>query len=423
MDKMISDLKELVSFNSVCEKNFDCQYPFGKEVHGAVKKALEICSSYGFKTVDKKMTAYAEVGQGDSLMGILVHMDIVPAGDSWYHDPFTLHIEDGKIYGRGVTDDKGPAVAVIHAIKELMEEGVTFNKKVRIIFGMSEETGQWEDMQYYKSNEEKIEFGFTPDADFPAIYGEKGIAHIKFSFPIKDTCFTNIEGGMAVNMVPDFCSCKYIDENGQNAKLSITGKAAHGSTPEDGENAISKMMIHFAKNGKCKLSQFFKQCISMEFNGKKLGGYYEDKISGPITYNLGKIETINDTINLLVDVRYPVTCDINKTIDCINENLREKGFDIQAELISNTPYVYMDKDGEVITKLLEAYREHTGDNSEPTVIGGGTYARAMEDIVAFGPMLPNRELTEHQANEYIYMEDLKLAKEIYKTALKKLATD
>ena len=175
MDKMISDLRKLVRIRSICEKTDSLAHPFGESVHRAVETALEICSEYGFHVKNNhNMTAYAEVGEGDELMGILVHLDVVPAGDGWNYDPFDLTVTEDKLYGRGVTDDKGPAVAVIHALKELMDEGAVFNKRVRMIFGMAEETGEWEDMAYYRKEEEIPDFGFTPDADFPAIYGEKG---------------------------------------------------------------------------------------------------------------------------------------------------------------------------------------------------------------------------------------------------------
>lgn len=428
MNKMISDLRKLVAIDSVCRKSDSAEYPFGEGVRRAVDTALKICEEYGFYTKDNHhKTAYAEVGEGDSLMGILVHLDVVPAGDGWNHDPFDLLVTEDKIFGRGVTDDKGPAVAVIHAIKELMDEGVTFHKRIRIIFGMAEETGDWDDMEYYKKEEEPIDFGFTPDADFPAIYGEKGLAHLRFSFPKADTCFEEISGGTAVNMVPDTCQASGRLQNGETFTKIVQGKAAHGSTPEDGENAISKLMTEISKEGSaadCRLVEFFRRFIKMEYDGRSLGGYFEDVESGPITYNIGIIETVGDFIEVLVDVRYPVTCRIEEILCAINKNLSENGFaDVQAELLSDTPYVFMDKNGPVIRKLLEAYREHTGDMSEPTLIGGGTYARAMDNIVAFGPMLPGRELTEHQANEYIFAEDLKLAKEIYKTAIRKLAVE
>ena len=221
-------------------------------------------------------------------------------------------------------------------------------------------------------------------------------------------------------MVPDTCKAQG-NIDGKPFSISTTGKAAHGSTPEDGENAILILMSNLYENKKCRLSEFFRRFIGLEFNGKSLGGYCCDSASGEATYNIGRIETVNDLINLFVDVRYPVTVDINSIIKEINNNLYNNGFgEIKAELVSNKPSVYMDKEGSVIKELLSAYQEHTGDMSSPTVIGGGTYARAMDGIVAFGPMLPGRELTEHQANEYIFEKDLYLAKEIYKTAIKNL---
>lgn len=425
MEKMIEDLRSLININSVCEKDFSSAYPFGEGVHMALKKALEICKNYGFETENcENMIGYAEVGSGETLMGILVHLDVVPAGDGWDSDPFSLEVRDGKIYGRGVTDDKGPAIAVIHAMKELLEEGVTFNKRVRIIFGQAEETGEWEDMEYYKKNEEAVDFGFTPDADFPAIYGEKGIAHLKIAFKKSDTCFDTISGGTAINMVPDSCTATY-SVNGETKTLSVRGKAAHGSTPEDGENAISKLMSELSNDASdCRLIEFFRKFIKLEYNGESLGGHVSDEASGSASYNIGKIETVGDDIVLSIDLRYPVTFNLKDIVNAIDNHLAVNGFsDIKVEVITDKPHVYMDKNDTVIQTLLSAYRDQTGDMSEPTVIGGGTYARAMNGIVAFGPMLPGRELTEHQANEYIYMSDLILAKEIYKTAIKRLAAE
>ena len=174
----------------------------------------------------------------------------------------------------------------------------------------------------------------------------------------------------------------------------------------------------------CRLVKFFHEFIKLEYNGESLGGHVSDEASGSASYNIGKIETVGNDIVLSIDLRYPVTFNLKDIVNAIDANLAANGFsDIKVEVITDTPHVYMDKNDTVIQTLLSAYRDQTGDMSEPTVIGGGTYARAMNGIVAFGPMLPNRELTEHQANEYIYLSDLILAKEIYKTAIKRLATE
>lgn len=424
MEKMLEDLKTLVAIDSVCRKTDSSEAPFGKGAKNAMVTVLDICRKYGMtvKNCDN-MVGYAETGSGDEIMGILAHLDVVPPGAGWNTDPFSLHVAGDRIYGRGVTDDKGPAIAVIHGIKELIEEGCNFNKRVRIIFGMAEETGDWDDIEYYKKTEEPVTFGFTPDADFPAIYAEKGIANIVFEFRKDETCFRSIKGGNAANMVPDFCSAEYV-EDGNLREIKATGKSAHGSTPWDGDNAIASLMEKLSERKDCQLISFFRDCIGKEYDGRKLGGYAEDKESGEITFNFGLIESDDDIITLTADVRYPITKNIGEILNGIRAHIDSLGYEsVDIELKADIAPVFMDANGPVITKLLEAYREHTGDLQPPAVIGGGTYARAMDGIVAFGPMLPGRELTEHQPNENILVEDLVLAKNIYKTAIRKLASE
>lgn len=425
MDKIISDLRKLIEIDSVSVRTDDEEAPFGKGAKKALDTALDICDGYGFRTKNcNNMIGYAEAGEGDGLMGILVHLDVVPAGDGWNSTPFVLTIDGDRLIGRGVCDDKGPAVAVIHAIRELMEENCPFNKRIRIIFGLAEETGDWIDMEHYKATEEKVDFGFTPDADFPAIYAEMGIANVRFTFDRTKTCFKSIDGGNATNMVPDACKAVFYSRLHGNTAIIEAGRSAHGSTPQDGENAISKLMTRFTDRGDCLLSRFFRDCIGMEYHGKSLGGYASDEESGEITYNLGMIRTEGDEIRLIVDIRYPVSFKIEDILSDIRKHMDACGYEaVKTELLSDEPCIFLDTDGEVMTGLLQAYRQHTGDMSPATVIGGGTYARSMENIVAFGPMLPGRELTEHQANEYLFAKDLMLAKEIYKTAIRKLAAD
>ncbi|MEG0729622.1 MAG: Sapep family Mn(2+)-dependent dipeptidase [Anaerovoracaceae bacterium] len=423
MKELIKDLKELISINSVSVKTDSKEYPFGKDMRLALDKALSLCDKYGMKTVNlDNMVGYAEIGEGKKTVGILVHLDIVPAGEGWNSNPFELSCIDGKLIGRGVVDDKGPAIAVIHGIKELIDEGHQFNNKVRIIFGQAEETGDWIDMEYYKEKEGVVDFGFTPDADFPAIYAEKGIGRIKIVFSKQDTCFESIEGGVALNMVPGNCVGRYrSDEDGTITTLEVKGKSAHGSTPEDGINAISKFMAECKPQNRCTLVDFFDQFIKMEYDGSSLGGYAKDEASGEITYNYGMIKEKDDKIELEVDVRFPVTCDIYEILESIKQRISEGGFsNVNITLENVTEPVFMDKDDPFINTLVNTFQEVSGIEAEPMVIGGGTYARAMSNIVAFGPMIPGRELTEHQPNEYIFEEDLHLAKNVYKKAIKKI---
>lgn len=403
---MYETLKELVAIPSVTGTEYT------KE---ALRKALQICDGFGFRTKNiDDMLGYAEIGEGDELIGILCHLDVVPEGDGWTHDPFGCVISDGLVYGRGVIDDKGPAIASIFAMKDLLDSGEVPNKRIRIIFGTTEEDGEWYDMNYYVEHEELPSYGFTPDANFPGIYGEKGIAQYKLTRKTEGAGFKKIEGGTAPNMVPDFAEAEL--DNGEH--IEAIGKAAHASLPHLGKNAISVLMDKLAGSG-IAFAEFYNSRIGFDYEGRSSGCDFRDEPSGGTTFNVGKITTKGDTLEMYIDIRYPVTVEVKDVTAALEKSMGE--FDFAVELISHDKPVYMDKNGPVITRLKEAYRELTGDiESETELIGGGTYARAMNNIVAFGPLLPGREITEHQKNERIPMADLELARKIYKKALEKL---
>lgn len=419
---MLQAIKDLVAIPSVTGAEAEDGFPFGKAVNDALEYVLSLCKSFGFRT--KKCgnyIGYAEVGTGNELMGILCHLDVVPPGSDWDYNPFEATLIDGKLYGRGVMDDKGPVISVIYALKEVMDSGKKINKRVRIIFGCQEETGDWVDMAYYKEHEETPMFGFTPDADFPIIYGEKGILMLQLSMAKEKAGFIALKGGEAPNMVPDFATAIVKDIHGDNVTFMAKGIAAHGSTPEEGENAISKLMEEIKKQDVvCKFADFYHELIGFSTTGDKMGVNLYDEASGSLSFNVGMAGMNETQVFLKVDIRYPVTETKEKVISMICE--KTEAWSVDAMEITSMDPVYMDKNGEVIRKLMDAYREITGDLTEPQVMGGGTYARAMNNIVAFGPVFPGHECTEHQRNEYIYYEDLLKAKEIYRLAIEKLTT-
>lgn len=422
-EEMKRSLRELCRIESVAGIDVSDDAPYGAGCAQALDYALELCRRLGFETklCDKHRCGWAQIGAGETVVGILAHLDVVPAGSGWSYPAYDLTEENGRLYGRGVSDDKGPAIACIYAMKDILDAGISLKRRVRIIFGQSEESGEWDDMAYYREHEELPVFGFTPDADFPAIYGEKRLLNYKLTMPLEESGLLDIRGGSASNVVPDHCEARLLID-GREKCITASGKASHASTPEDGENAIAALAEKLASPlPQSPFVRFYRDRIGSSLNGELMGCALADIESGKLTMNVGTIGVTDGSLVMEIDVRAPVTFEA----DAVTEPLRRAAaeYGIEVTLTQDTPPVYMDKNGAVIQKLLAVYREETGDFSEPTVIGGGTYARAMDNIVAFGPMFPGRELTEHQRNEYLLAEDFCRLRSIYRKAILALASD
>lgn len=418
--KFLDSLLGLISIESVALTDVSAEYPYGTAPAKALDYVLALCAELGIRTVNRDgRIAWAEIGEGDEIVGILAHLDVVPVGDGWQHDP-KGEICGDRLYGRGAVDDKGPLLAALFAMKELQDSGRPLSRRVRLIFGQCEEVGEWEDMQYYVNNEELPVFGFTPDADFPAIYGEKGILHYELRMPREKSGLVEVSGGDAANMVPGWAKATFIDELGRPVSLSCEGKNAHASLPEQGCNAIGRLMAMLEALGTdAPLVKFWNEHLGMDYDGKQMGCAFTDEQSGALTLNAGVIRTEGDTVSMLLDIRNPVTNTESAVRAAIEKACAPYG--ITVSVAHEQKPVYMDKNGRIITAMIEEYRAVTGDASEPKVIGGGTYARAMPGIVAFGPMQPGRECTEHQRDEYILIDDLFTAEEIYRRVIEKLA--
>ena len=418
--QLIDALLGLTAIDSVALTEVSDAAPYGTGPAKALEYVMELCTRLGIRTVNRSgRVAWAEIGQGYEIVGILGHLDVVPAGDGWTHDK-RGEIAGDRIYGRGVVDDKGPTLAALFAMKELQDAGTALKRRVRLIFGQCEEDGDWGDMNYYLEHEEHVAYGFTPDADFPAIYGEKGILEFRLTMPLEGSGLVSIEGGEASNVVPEWARCVYLDANGGRQELAAQGRSAHASTPEKGVNAIDKLVETLLERGvHGKFTDFYAKHLLDDYHGGKLGCGLADEQSGKLTVNSGLVRVEGRNIVLTLDIRNPVSYTRSDVEAPLKRLCKEYGMSL--ECTDDLAGVYMDKEGPVIKALLDVYRTVTGDMSEPTVIGGGTYARAMPGIVAYGPMRPGRECTEHQRDEYILIEDLFAAKEIYRQAIERLA--
>lgn len=419
MEKYLSEvkksLKEVIRIPSVEDAPKE-NMPFGKGVYDALHYVLDLAKSLGFETVNYDNYIGEVVwGEGEE-MAILTHLDVVPVGkeSDWIYPPFSGEEVDGKIYGRGTMDDKGPAITCLYCMKALKDEGFVPKKKIKLILGCNEESG-WKCIDHYNKVAKMPEFGFSPDAGFPVIYAEKGILHAGFYFE-NTLNLEHIAGGDRINVVCDKCEAiaPFIESIAEvygietdGEKVFAYGKTAHGSTPEKGENAIHKMVCYL-ESAELIDSRIRKYLFEDVLN---LTSIKDD--TGCLTLSPDVISIKDGKIYVKVDIRYPSTYS--------GETLKKQLAEIAPyDVLSHQLPLYNDKDGFLIKTLSKIYSETTGNDLEPIAIGGGTYARALKNGVAFGPEMPGEEETIHQPNEYVTIENLKNQLVIYKKAIKAL---
>lgn len=438
--EFLKDLESLIEINSELTSYDPLRtgVPFGPGPREALDKMLEIGERDGFKVLNAEgFAGHIEYGNQDDYVAILGHLDVVPAGSDWTYPPYKLSIADGKLYGRGVEDDKGPTLAAYYAMKILKELNVPLSKRIKLIVGTDEESGS-RCMQYYLKKYGEIPVsGFVPDADFPLIYAEKGILRVDITGYIKDENILSIDAGLRANMVPDALMVtlkgnlvnriKMVDnklnpvfENNQTT-VRISGKSAHGSTPDLGENAVFNLVRLLNKleiNG--SLLQILEDYFLDDTTGKKLGIDTICPETGKLTENLGILRYNGKELLITLDIRYPKGITYKEIVDRINLKLNEHELFVTRS--SNSDMLYVSPESDLVKTLLNSYKKHTGDkNAKPMVIGGGTYARSIPNVVAFGPHMPGRPSFIHQRDEYMLLDDLLLAVIIYLEALYELA--
>lgn len=426
-DDVIRTLADLVGMNTV-EDTPQAGAPCGAGVRKALDYTLALFEQWGFRTRDLDgYCGWAEIGEGD-LFGVLCHLDTVPLGEGWKYGPLSATIADGKMYGRGTQDDKGPLVASMYALKSLLDEGKTPKMRVRFIFGCNEETG-WQCMDRYLATEEIPKWAISPDGDFPVLNCEKGLGHFELTVACPDV-LVRLESGDRVNMVPDyaeaevlrctpemrFMALKYgvrVAENGAGYRLTATGKSAHGSTPELGDNALVKVLAVLSK-ADAGLDRLYQALA--ESTGAGLGLDLSDEVSGALTMNVGYAHAVDGKIAVGLDIREPISVTNADVKARIEKALPEANVRLDKE----HPALYIAADHPLIVNLLAAYREVTGDMTPPRCIGGATYARALPCAVAFGPVFPGDEEMCHQVDEYVRLDRLEQMLAVYRAAFEKI---
>ncbi|MCX7653808.1 MAG: dipeptidase PepV [Fervidobacterium sp.] len=437
-DSILKALDRVIKIRSVMEEPKEGM-PFGEGPAKALEETLKIAKELGFDPVNvDNYAGHVEYGNGGKLYAVLGHLDVVPEGDieRWESNPYELSIRDGKMYARGVSDDKGPSIGALFALKIASELVKEPKNRVRIIFGTNEENGS-QCLKYYFTKQPYPDAAVTPDGDFPLVFAEKGIVTYRISKELKreyTTTLLNLNAGTAANVVPEECTaeiltnkvneiaylienysgmCKYkytVDKN--RIVVKSLGKSAHGAHPEAGINAAAGMLellsrIDFGPDN-ITIRTLYER-LGKEYYGIGLGISGQDDVSKKLTCNLGILRIENGKISAIINIRHPIFYNV----DVLTLQIKQAMNSFEVEQQSYSKPLYVSKDSDFVKLLLEIYRSETNDESEPISIGGGTYARSVPYGVAYGAVFPGEETHMHQPNESWSLESYRKFIKIY----------
>lgn len=453
-EDLMTDLFDLLRVPSVREDDKAMEEaPVGPGPKAALLKFLEVGERDGFLT--KNVDNYAghiEYGSGDETLGIFGHVDVVPVGPGWDSNPFEPEKRDGRIYARGASDDKGPTMAAYYALKIIKELELPVSKRTRVIIGTDEES-EWKCMDHYLSVEETPDFGFSPDAEFPIINGEKGNATILLKVGGKNegtVQLVTFTSGQRANMVPELAEASVIVTGDAEAfaneyieflegkpvtgeakvvdnkvALALHGKAAHGASPSSGINAgtyLAEFLSYYDFSGPAKdFVTTIADFVHADTEGKKLGVYHSDEIMGEVTMNAGVFSFDANSVSnsITLNFRYPKGTDEDTIVSTIKETINKEEVEVTLVPGGKGPH-YVSPEDPLVQTLLAVYEDHTGLKGHEQVIGGGTFGRLLERGVAYGAMFPDSIDTMHQKNEFIAVDDLINATVIYADAIYRL---
>lgn len=441
-DEMIDTLQKWIRVPSV-KGEAAPGAPFGKEVRSMLDMALADCEQMGFKTQNfDGYIAHADLGEGsdEDALAILAHLDVVPEGDGWKYPPYGAVIENGRMYGRGTSDDKGPAVAALYAMKAVKDAGIPLRRKVRLILGCDEESG-WEDIAHYNKVATMPRMGFSPDASYPIINIEKGICRLELHGVLSNEGLQVIafNNGERPNVIPGRASALVVGDaatvaqaeaaakkldipaevqlTDKGVSITVTGISGHAAYPETARNANGEMLLLLRELGVQGDLCLLADKIGLDYKGEGLEISVSDGISGYLTCNLGIIRADEGGVYATLDIRYPVMTNPDMIIKNVSASL--PGMRVDAMEVKEPHHV--PAGSELVQNLLDAYHEVTGYERKCLYTGGGTYARSLQEGVAFGASFPQNEDLAHQANEYADIEGLYKNIKIFALAIVKLA--
>ncbi len=445
-DDILKDLATVVAVPSVAGPA-ENGHPFGDNCAKALDTVLGIAEGYGLKTKNVDYYAgHAEYGEGEGNAVVMAHIDVVPAGDGWATDPFTMVVKDNLAFGRGVADDKGAAIVALHCLRALKDAGVKGNRKLRVIFGSGEEIGM-ADMGHYFESEQHPDMGFTPDSGYGICHCEKGMINFQVTGKNDSDVIKSFSAGTVPNAVPAKAVCRVacsgddlerllaeaekceieieVTQAASGAVITAKGVAAHGASPQDGKNAAAYLVELLVSVFGQRVGTFFRfihEKIGLTFDGSYLNVALSDEPSGPLTFNLGLVSADDSECSLTVDIRYPATKNGGEISETIRQAVEPYG--LSYTLQSDLAPLYLPRESPLVTLLSGAYKDVTGEECGIYSMGGGTYARQMFGKgVAFGPGMPGQGPSHaHDADERIDLDCLKVHAQICLEAMYRMFT-
>jgi succinyl-diaminopimelate desuccinylase len=430
-EELMEELDSLIRIRSTLD-DASPGCPYGERINTCLQQTLTLFEDSGFTTgtMDNQV-GFADLGEGGIVLGIPTHIDVVPENGPWKTEPWKLTLKNGRMYGRGVQDNKGAVIQTLAAVRFLQSEGFEFQGRLRFLFGTNEENGM-KGIRHYREKGERIPFCFVPDSAFPIINAEKGIINFRVRGRGQLNSIRKLYGGDSKNSIPGTAFAHIGENPGFRAARGISiaeengiwivsaeGESSHAADPEQGDNAVTTLFRYLSGYFSDSLMDFYNAFLADDFFGEKLGIAFSDKESGKLTLCPGHLR--DNSINL--DIRYPVTMDSSVISGKIADAL--SGFpDLEFEKGGGLEPLFIPEDDPTIRILAECFRKTTGYTGKNVVSsGGGTYARAFEKAVAFGPVFPDSEGTGHQPDEYMSEEDFSRGILVYANAVSSLMDD
>ncbi len=442
---MMRDIARMVAINSE-RMPAEEGMPFGRGPYEALCEFMELAKERGFepKNYDNCVAAI-DLNNHEKQLDILAHLDVVPAGEGWtVTDPFEACIKDGRIYGRGTADDKGPAIVAMYALQCVRDLGIPLSKNARLIVGTDEECGSG-DIPHYYAVEEEAPMTFSPDAEYPVINIEKGSIHPEFraSWP-EDKALprvTEIHGSLKVNVLPgkaravveglDLATMQEIaeqvtqrigitfecSEKEGSVQVTAVGKGAHASTPQEGNNALTGMIEYLLalplapSEAVNKLKSLQKLYPHGDAQGKALGVAMADDISGALTLCFSMLDFGLTGFVGQFDCRAPICANNENMRDVAEKAMAQEGITMDHDDMA--PPHHVPGDSPFVQELLKVYEAYTGQKGECIAIGGGTYVHHLKNGVAFGCSMPGTDNKMHGADEFAVIEDLIISAKMF----------